>query len=112
MYSMEDIRSPRDRVSEEMLRRLLTEEESTCGCGGRAEFRQEQIKPHGGCHRVLDGEALAMVYSPCQSWCGIYDPETTLRRGTLFKALDKPFEATWKGGRCGGTVRGGCGCGK
>ncbi|MBE6575959.1 MAG: spore coat associated protein CotJA [Ruminococcaceae bacterium] len=94
-----------------MLRRLLTEEESTCGCAVRPEPRQEQIAPHSGCHRVSGGEALAMVYSPCQSWCGIYDPETALRRGTLFKALDKPFEAKGWGNRCG-AVRGGCGCGK
>ena len=111
MYSMEDIRSPRDRVSEEMLRRLLTEEEGSCGCAGMPEPRQEQNTAHSNCQRVSGGEALAMVYSPCQSWCGIYDPETALRRGTLFKALDKPFEVMQRSGRCS-AERGGCGCGK
>lgn len=111
MYSMEDIRSPRDRVSEEMLRRLLTEEEGSCGCAAHSESRREQIASHSGCNRVTNGEALAMVYSPCQSWCGIYDPETALRRGTLFKALDKPFEVKGRENRCG-VAKGGCGCGK
>ena len=111
MYSMEYTGSPRDRVNDDMLRRLLTEEESGCRCASGPELREAQLNPHDGCHRVSSGEALAMVYSPCQSWCGIYDPETALRRGTLFKALDKPFEATWRSDRCG-AARGGCGCGK
>lgn len=112
MYSMEDIRSPRDRVSEEMLRRLLSEEECSCVKSDRQpEARREQIRPHSNCNRVSDGEALAMVYSPCQNWCGIYDPETALRRGTLFKALDKPFEIAVGNNRCS-AVKGGCGCGK
>ncbi len=34
---------------------------------------------------------LAMVYSPLQVWGELYDKETALCRGTLFKELDLPF---------------------
>ena len=33
----------------------------------------------------------AMVYSPHQCFDGLYDPDTALERGTLFKELDLPF---------------------
>lgn len=36
--------------------------------------------------------SLAMVYSPAQEFVCIYDAETALNRGTVFKELDKPFE--------------------
>lgn len=34
---------------------------------------------------------LAMVYTPMQSFENLYDMETGLRNGTLFKDLDLPF---------------------
>lgn len=34
---------------------------------------------------------LSMVYSPAQSWGGLYEPEQALQQGTLFRCLDKPF---------------------
>ena len=33
----------------------------------------------------------AMVYAPCQTFRGLYDPETALSRGTLFTELDLPL---------------------
>lgn len=39
----------------------------------------------------LEGNPLAMVYSPCQEWDGLYEVEEALCRGTLFKALDLNF---------------------
>ena len=36
---------------------------------------------------------VAMVYSPCQAWRDAYAPDVALKRGTLFAALDLPFEA-------------------
>ena len=36
--------------------------------------------------------SLAMVYSPKQAFEGLYEPEEALSRGTLFAALDLPFE--------------------
>ncbi|MBQ7939685.1 MAG: spore coat associated protein CotJA [Clostridia bacterium] len=35
-----------------------------------------------------------MVYSPCQSFDNLYDPEIGIDRGTIFKELDKPFMPT------------------
>lgn len=41
--------------------------------------------------------SLAMVYIPNQEFRELYDSETGLCRGTLFRELDKPF-----------SVKGGC----
>ena len=38
-----------------------------------------------------EGLQLAMVYSPFQTFEGLYSPEEALVRGTLFEALDKPL---------------------
>ena len=45
----------------------------------------------------LKDHPLAMVYSPWQSFCALYDEDTAFSRGTLFSELDLPFE----GHRCG-----------
>ena len=37
--------------------------------------------------------SLAMVYAPVQCFRMTYDPAEALARGTLFRELDKPFEA-------------------
>lgn len=52
----------------------------------------------------LNGYPVAMMYAPLQSFEELYDHATALRQGTLFKALDLPFE-----GRS--VTKGGCGCG-
>ena len=39
----------------------------------------------------LYGRSLAMVYSPCQTFDGLYTPEVGLAHGTVFMELDKPF---------------------
>ena len=41
--------------------------------------------------QCLTGRSLAMVYSPCQSFQGLYTPEEGLARGTVFMELEKPF---------------------
>ena len=41
---------------------------------------------------------LAIVYSPCQVFRGLYDPDTALSRGTLFGELDLPLGG--EGGLC------------
>ena len=38
-----------------------------------------------------DELSLSMVYAPYQSWQNLYDEETGLSRGTIFKDLDKPL---------------------
>lgn len=44
-------------------------------------------------HWGLEGNALAMVYSPKQYWRKLYSPADALSRGTLFAELDLPLEA-------------------
>ncbi|MBQ7339056.1 MAG: spore coat associated protein CotJA [Clostridia bacterium] len=46
---------------------------------------------------VVDG-VLAALYLPVQEFDDIYDEETALQRGTLFRALDLPFRGG-KGGK-------------
>ena len=46
----------------------------------------------------LTGYPLAMVYSPEQGFDDLYEPEEGLSRGTVFVALDLPFEGDT--GRC------------
>lgn len=36
--------------------------------------------------------SLAMVYAPKQAFANLYEPDVALSRGTLFAALDLPFE--------------------
>ena len=43
---------------------------------------------------VYPGVSLAMVYSPCQAFTDLYEPEDGINRGTIFKELDKPFYPT------------------
>lgn len=45
----------------------------------------------------LAGRPLAMVYAPEQAFDGLYEPEEGLARGTVFAALEMPFEGD---GRC------------
>ena len=47
--------------------------------------------------RPLTGYPLAMVYSPEQVFENLYEPEDGLSRGTVFAALEMPFEGD---GRC------------
>ncbi len=107
MFSVDDIRTPRDRVSDEFMRRLLEgdvqqhRQETACGCNRADSSRNSADAPN--C-RMLEGQSLAMVYSPCHSWRGIYAPDMALRRGTMFKELDKPWGVE--------NMKGGCGCGK
>lgn len=42
-------------------------------------------------NKCLNGMSLAMVYSPCQEFDGLYSVEEALCHGTLFMELEKPF---------------------
>ena len=52
----------------------------------------------------LEGYPLAMVYSPVQHFKDMYDLDTALTQGTVFKELDLPFMgmSVTKGGNCRG----------
>ena len=47
--------------------------------------------PRGADNGCLEGRSLAMAYSPCQVFEGIYEPEAGLMAGTIFRELEKPF---------------------
>ncbi len=89
MYRENEFNVRRDGANDEYLRRMLDG-----GCAqGDSEVRGESVP-----YRKTWGLAeypLAMVYSPIQEWRELYDNETGLSRGTIFKELDLPFLATW-----------------
>ena len=128
-YMEIDYRTPRERIGESLLRRVLEEdtdgqvnrhgydrsvhdakadyERNSGCCGGRkyyhdmpAESKEVAVKRQTW---GLYEYPLAMVYAPLQVWRGLYDPMTGHDRGTIFRELDKPLEVF--GGR-GGFCRG------
>ena len=68
---------------EDMILQLLQTGEVGMGEGGA----QGQQKHSWG----LMNYPLASVYAPLQEWQNLYDNETGLARGTIFKELEKPF---------------------
>lgn len=63
------------------------DEEMRSTCRGPGLVRNPSM-PENGC---LSGRSLAMVYSPCQEFEGIYEPAAGLMAGTIFRELEKPF---------------------
>lgn len=109
MSEMQDL-TPQERVDGDLLARILGES-GGCGCAeawerGRhgAEMERRQRGPQG-CGRCacddesdarvcgfgVEGGVVAAVYVPMQTFDGVYDMATAMRRGTMFEALDKPF---------------------
>ena len=85
-----------DRISDGMLRRIIgSEHYENPSC----DISCDKRKSWG-----LEGYPLAMVYSPIQCFENIYDMDTALIQGTVFKELDLPFmgESVAKGGCCRG----------
>ena len=109
MYKDDDTMTPRDRISDEMLARIL-------GGGNLQAPRRMPVDDDtptprqgngmGGCeiHSEwgLDGHPLASVYAPLQHFRNLYDRDTALSRGTIFTELDLPFmgQTVAKGGCC------------
>lgn len=78
----------RNYNNDPLFRFLQTEEggaSSSCRGPGLVE---NPSMPENGC---LSGRSLAMVYSPCQEFEGIYEPQEGLMAGTIFRELEKPF---------------------
>ena len=98
-----DNRTPRDRLNEDFIEKLLADDlpEFGCGCNQRENVgcptcESTRTKNQGGdCEGYhpphLNGNPLAMVYSPYQEWENLYEVESALQRGTIFKCLDFPF---------------------
>ncbi len=131
MASINDYKTPRDRVSGSFLEQLLREESENdarptflgmndykTGCTRSTETRGCKCNRSevtrgttAGCN-VKNGNrnigpSLAMVYSPFQEFTNMYCEEEALSKGTLFEDLYLPFEAYCCGkkdyGRFGGS---------
>ena len=85
-----------DRINSGLLRHILDAD----GCDTPVCNMCEDKRRSWG----LEGYPLAMVYSPVQRFENMYDLDTALAAGTLFKALDLPFMGmtVTKGGYCRG----------
>ena len=51
------------------------------------------MKPSCDVDIDIEDMPIAMAYVPWQQWRMIYEPKEALKRGTIFKELDLPFEA-------------------
>ena len=130
MFTENDFMTPRERVNEVLRQRTLEAQNDVCfGCdrsADRSDSCPEREMPchdnsrdeyMGGCLRRdegcnshsgtkswgLEDYPLASVFAPLQSWKELYDAETGLSRGTIFKELDLPFlGGEQKGGNCRG----------
>ena len=109
-------RSPRmDRFPTEGMTDNDHHDHGGCGCGGHIHengiggsengcgFAAPVPPTCGGCtgHEGCGADSwglceypLAMVYAPCQTYRGLYDPATALSHGTLFTELNLPLEQT------------------
>ena len=99
MYLEDDTLTPRDRISDTMLRRMLDDaDHGGSGCNGNGKCNT--ATPTRGSWGLKD-YPLALVYAPLQVFRNLYDRETALQKGTLFSELDLPFmgESVMKGGK-------------
>lgn len=110
MYTEDDTMTPRERISEDMLRRMLDGDYRNNGNNGEnawerrqnAAFNSKNSNVNGGSF-ALHGYPLASVYAPYQEFRALYDKETALKQGTVFSELDLPFmgaSVANKGGSC------------
>ena len=71
---------------------------NTCSCGAARSIERECSCNKGAENNgILDGQSLAMVYSPYQNFDSLYDPRRGLCSGTIFSDLDKPFHGNGRG---------------
>ncbi|MBQ8140159.1 MAG: spore coat associated protein CotJA [Clostridia bacterium] len=91
--------TPRERINDALLRRVLDSNSSSqCCCGSESNNGSNERSTWG-----LEEFPLASMYAPLQSWRNIYDTESGFGRGTIFKELDLPFVCgDRRGGGCSG----------
>lgn len=101
-----DTLTPRDRIGDEMLRRMLGEDASPSrpmpDLPPEEHARESRHgAPDAPCETWgLRDHPLGMVYAPWQDFSDLYDRDTALRQGTIFRKLDLPFrgESVRRGG--------------
>lgn len=100
MYTDDDFMTRRERVGDLLIRQGLGISDMPYPRTDSGDNKQNNS--HNGSRNTwgLKGYPLASVYAPLQEWRDLYDYETALDRGTLFKELDLPFHGwnTAKGG--------------
>lgn len=90
---------PRDRISDDMLRRMLD------GSEMRPMPNTQNTRQNGRTTWGLTGYPLASVYAPLQVFNRLYDMDTALKNGTVFEELYLPFigeSVANNGGNCRG----------
>ena len=102
-----DVRTPRDRGEGRSGNCSCRSGNRYRGVSDREGYLPTPALPREGrgglnCRGEYQGEdvSLAMVYSPYQHWREVYEAEKGLSRGTIFRELDKPFEAFGSKGGC------------
>ena len=85
-----------DRISDGILRQIIGDDKPDAPS---CNISKDRHMSWG-----LEGYPLAMVYAPIQCFKDVYDLDTALMQGTVFKELDLPFkgESVGKGGMCRG----------
>ncbi len=105
MYMDDDTMTPRDRITDNMLRRML---DGTSESSGDRYSPNVGTTPHANKPARttwgLENYPLASVYAPLQVFRNLYDRDTALMKGTIFTELDLPFmgQTVMKGGNCRG----------
>lgn len=110
--------TPQERVDDELLRHLLgaprlPADRGNCGCcehggdvpaavtvGASCPMQKQSYTDDAHEGFGIRGGILAALYMPLQQYDDLYDEETALRRGTLFRALDLPFYGGKEGKFC------------
>ena len=119
MYTEDDTMTPRDRISDDMLRRLLDSEnghDRLHSSGNRRAQDNAQFGTQNGAQNGCGSQEtgfglhdypLASVYAPLQHFRKIYDTKTALDKGTMFSELDLPFMGASVANDCS-QGKGGC----
>jgi len=104
MYMDDDTMTPRDRIGDEMLQRILNGanvRRSEVPAPDKTPSYEEGASCAMGTRWGLKNYPLASVYAPLQEFHELYDRDAALKHGTVFAELDLPFmgETVSKGGR-------------
>ena len=104
MYMDDDTMTPRDRIGEDMLRLMLNSNNSRPSLDlPPSSIAPSPCLPSGGWG--LREHPVGMVYAPLQEFRQLYDLESALAQGTIFRELDLPFmgeSVASRGDRCKG----------
>lgn len=103
MYTEDDYMTRRERVGDDLLRRLLDESGAPAASPVFAASHYGDARCRDKKTWGIEGYPLASLYAPLQEWRNIYDDDTAFEKGTIFKELDLPYTGVRpNGGVCNG----------